>query len=125
MKVLASQPFSFPKYSHFKFHKNWRLVAPPRRQLLKSTTHTSLGSRMRSIQDMIKIFFASYKASSRVYTTRKVCHANSYWRLYEFLCQFSMTKFKRVVMSSPARKIIQKTKEDGLANICTNPLGKF
>ena len=28
----------------------------PRRQILKSTTQTSLGSRMRSIQDMIKIF---------------------------------------------------------------------
>ena len=43
-------------------------------------------------------FFASYKTSSRVYSTRKVCHANTYWRLYDFLCQFSSTKFKRVVI---------------------------
>ena len=100
MKVLAPQLLSFLRYSHFKFHKKWRrgaAAAAPRRQVLKSTTQTSLGSRMRSIRDMIKIFFASYKASSRVYSTRKVCHDNTYWRRKKFLCQFSTTKFKRVV----------------------------
>ena len=102
MEVLAPQLLSFLRYSHFKFHKKWRRGGAtsnlaPRRQMLKSTTQTSLGSRMRSIQDMIKIFFASVKTSLRVYSTRKVCHANTYWRLYEFLCQFSTTKFKRVV----------------------------
>ena len=97
MKVSAPQLLSFLKSLSFTQNS---AAAAPRRQILKSTTQTSLDSRMRSIQDMVKIFFASYKTGSRVYSTRKVCHANTYWRLYEFLCQFySTTKFKRVVGS--------------------------
>ena len=55
MKVLARHLLSSLKYSHFNFQKNGA-ATPPRRHFWKLTSQTSLGSRIRSIQDMIKIF---------------------------------------------------------------------